>query len=110
MVLACQMTYSLLDILLQLGRRRWATDGTRAWDVFALVIPTLQLGRRRWATDGWKLYNRNLVDYEWASIGPSPLGDGWTLCPGCSKGQLVSLQLGRRRWATDGFTPPLQDK
>ena len=37
---------------LQLGRRRWATDGSQKQKTEELATLELQLGRRRWATDG----------------------------------------------------------
>ena len=87
--------------LLQLGRRRWATDGTEEVRLLEQAKNLLQLGRRRWATDGFgqrAFFRKKLPRFNWAvavgrrmvevipeklrsyffaSIGPSPLGDGW---------------------------------
>ena len=69
-----------IDLLLQLGRRRWATDGgtpKKIWDL--VIILMLQLGRRRWATDGRASDTPKAPKDASASIGPSPLGHGWDL-------------------------------
>ena len=56
-------------------------------------VTTLQLGRRRWATDGrvLKWIDENHLHH--ASIGPSPLGHGWLAGEQslCSIFQLASI-------------------
>ena len=111
---------------LQLGRRRWATDGPL--EVRALLP---QPPRFNWAVavgPRMAISNQEPKRLErQASIGPSPLGHGWfrgepsmmswrlgfnwavavgpRMADGSAESNLSespALQLGRRRWATDG--------
>ena len=65
----------------------------------------LQLGRRRWATDGQSGSSRpqTCARFNWAvAVGPRM---GTVDVTGGSCRKVTTLQLGRRRWATDGVLP-----
>ena len=88
-------------LVLQLGRRRWATDGAPAQVPDGKKDTKLQLGRRRWATDGQlntPSATPDTVGFNWAvAVGPRMVSEHLP-----RTATITKLQLGRRRWATDG--------